>query len=128
MSARAFTRRCGAYLALAALGLQLALSFAHLHKHDLAVPRIDRTDIVGVTHARPGLHFAERLPARLTDDDDNCPICFSGFLLSTSSLPDAPSSLNPLQFAEIDRAFNPVSDRMIRPRHAAFRSRAPPAV
>jgi hypothetical protein len=128
MSARSFTRRCGAYLALAALTLQLVLSFAHLHKHDLAVPRIDRTDIVGVTHARPGLHFAERLPARLTDDDDNCPICFSGFLLSNSPLPDAPSSLNPLQFAEIDCAFNPVSDRMIRPRHAAFRSRAPPTV
>lgn len=129
MSAPAFTRRCGAYLALAALGLQLVLSFAHIHKHDLAVPRIDRTDIVGVTHARPGLHFAERGPARLTDDDDdNCPICFSGFLLSTSSLPDAPARLNPLQFAEIDRAFNPVSDRIIRPRHAAFRSRAPPAV
>jgi hypothetical protein len=128
MSARAFTRRCGAYLALAALGLQLVLSFAHLHKHDLAVPRIDCTDIVGVTHARPELHFAERVPARLTDDDDNCPICFSGFLLSTSSLPDAPSSLNPLQFAKIDRAFNPVSDRMIRPRNTAFRSRAPPAV
>jgi hypothetical protein len=118
MSARAFTRRCGAYLALAALTLQLALSFAHIHKHDLAVPRIDRTDIVGVTHARPGLHFAERLAARLTDD--------SGFLLSNSSPPDAPSSLNPLQFAEIDRAFNPASDRMIRSRHAAFRSRAPP--
>ncbi|MBR0894576.1 hypothetical protein JQ616_06400 [Bradyrhizobium tropiciagri] len=128
MSARSFTRRCGAYLALAALGLQLVLSFAHLHKHDLAVPRIDRTDIVGVTHARSGLHFAERLPPRLADDDDNCPICFSGFLLSTSSLPDAPSSLYPLQFAEIDCAFHPVSDRIIRPRHAAFRSRAPPTV
>jgi hypothetical protein len=128
MSARAFTRRCGAYLALAALALQLVLSFSHIHEHDLAVPRIDRTDIVGVTHARPGLHFAERLPARLIDDDENCPICFSGFLLSNSSLPDAPSSLNPLQFAEIDRAFNPVSDQMVRPRNAAFRSRAPPAV
>jgi hypothetical protein len=127
MSARAFTRRCGAYFALAALTLQLVLSFAHIHKHDLAVPRIDRTDIV-VTHFQPGPQFAERLPARLTDDDDNCPICFSAFLLSNSSLPDAPSSLNPLQFGEIDRASNPVSDRMIRPRSAAFRSRAPPAV
>jgi len=33
--ARAFARRCGACIALAALMLQLALSFAHVHKHDL---------------------------------------------------------------------------------------------
>jgi hypothetical protein len=85
-----------------------------------------RADIVGVTHNRPGLQVAERLPARLTDDDDNCPICFSGFLLSNSSLPDAPAGLNPLQFAGIDRTFNPVSDRVFQPRHAAFLSRAPP--
>jgi hypothetical protein len=127
MLPRAFARRCGAYLALAALTLQLALSFGHVHKHDLAVPGIDRTDAVNLVHARPGLQVAEQLPSRLADDDDHCPICFSGFLLSGSSLPDAPANPHPLQFAEVDRAGNPVSDRLFRPRHTAFLSRAPPS-
>jgi len=126
MSARSFARRCGAYLALAVLTLQLALSFAHVHKHDLAVPRIDRAGGVSAPHAHGPLHVAERLPARVSDDEDHCPICFSGFLLSNSSLPDAPANPAWLQFAEIDRPFNPVSDPVLRPRHAAFLSRAPP--
>ena len=127
MLARAFARRCGAYLALAALTLQLALSFAHVHKHDRVFSGFDRTDVVRVAHGRPGLQVAEQLPARLADDDDYCPICFSGFLLSNSSLPDTPAHPHSLQFPEIDLTFNPVSDRVFQPRHAAFLSRAPPA-
>jgi hypothetical protein len=130
MLARAFARRCGAYLALAALAaltLQLALSFAHVHKHDLVFSGFDRTDVVSVAHGRPGLQVAEQLPAPLADDDDHCPICFSGFLLSNSSLPDTPAHPHSLQFPEIDLTFNPVSDRVFQPRHAAFLSRAPPA-
>ncbi|WP_092081869.1 hypothetical protein [Bradyrhizobium brasilense] len=111
---------------MAALTIQLALSFAHVHKHELAVPRIDRTDVVSVARARGGLQVAQRLPARLTDDEDHCPICFSGFLLSNSSLPDAPANPAWLQFAEIDRPFNPACDPVFRSRHAAFLSRAPP--
>lgn len=127
MSARAFARRCGAYLALAALVLQLALSFAHVHKHDLAFSGFDRTDVVSVGHARSGLQVAERLPARLADDDDHCPICFSGFLLSNSSLPDAPAGPRSLQFAEIDCPLSPASDPVFLSRHTAFWSRGPPA-
>ena len=127
ISARAFARRCGAYLALAALTLQLALSFAHVHKHDLAYSGFDRADAVSIRQDRPTYQVAERLPVRLADDEDHCPICFSGFLLSNSSLADAPANPRPLQFTETDRAFNPVSDQVFRPRHAAFLSRAPPA-
>jgi hypothetical protein len=127
MLARAFARRCGAYLALAALTLQFALSFAHVHKHDLVSSGFGRTDVVNVAHGRPGLQVAEQLPARLADDDDHCPICFSGFLLSNSSLPNALAHPHSLQFPEIDLTFNPVSDWAFRPRHAAFLSRAPPA-
>ena len=124
---RAFSRRCGAYLALAVLVLQFALSFAHVHEHDLAFSGFDRSDVVSVRHARSTQQVAELLPVRLADDDDHCPICFSGFLLSNSSLPDAPANPPALQFAEIDRAFNSISDRVPQPRHAAFQSRAPPA-
>jgi len=127
MLAWALARRCGGCLALAALMLQLALSFAHVHKHDLAFSRFDRTDAVSVAHGRPGLQVAKQLPARLADDDDHCPICLSSFLLSNSSLPDAPTHLRSLQFDDIDLAFNPVSDLAFQPRHAAFQSRAPPA-
>jgi hypothetical protein len=127
MRARAFARRCGAYLALTALMLQLALSFAHVHKHDLAFSGLDRTDLVSVAHARSVLQAVTRQPSRLADDDDHCPICFSGFLLSNSSLPDVPANPHPLHVAEIGCAFNPASDRASRPRCASFLSRAPPA-
>jgi hypothetical protein len=127
MSVPAFARQCGAYLALAALTLQLALSFAHVHKRELGVPRIDRADAVSVTHAHGALQVAERLPSRLSDDDDHCPICFSGFLLSNSSLPDGPAHPAWLQSAGINPPFNPASDPVFQPRHAAFLSRAPPA-
>ena len=123
MWARAFARRCGAYLALVVLTLQLALSFAHVHKHDLAFSGFARTDVVSVAHARSTQRAVEQLPSRLADDDEHCPICF---LLLNSSLPDVPASPGPLQFAEIDRAFHAVFDRVFRPRHAAFLSRAPP--
>jgi hypothetical protein len=127
MSARAFVRRCGAHLALAALMLQLALSFAHVHKHDLASSGFGRTDVVSVRHIRSTQQVAEQLPSRLADDEEHCPICFSGFLLSSSSLPDAPAHPHQVQFAAIGPAFNPVSKRVPRPRRAAFLSRAPPA-
>jgi hypothetical protein len=121
-----FAQRCGAYLALATLMLQLALSFAHIHKHDLAISGFDRADVVSVGHARSTLQAVEQLPSRLADDDDRCPICFSGFLLSNTALPDAAASPRSLQFAALDRPFNPVSDRVLKPRYAAFLSRAPP--
>ncbi|QQO22668.1 hypothetical protein JJB98_23490 [Bradyrhizobium diazoefficiens] len=127
MLSRAFARQYGAYLALAAVLLQLALSFAHVPKHDFVLSASDSSDVVSVGYARPTLQAAEQLPARLADDDDHCPICFSNFLLSNSSIPDGSANQRSLQFAEIDRAFNPVSDLMFRSRHAAFRSRAPPA-
>lgn len=113
---------------LAALMLQLAVSFAHVHKHDLVSSGIDRIDVARVGNARSTLQAVEQLPSRLADDDERCPICFSGFLLSNSSLPDAPANPRSLQFAEIGRAVNSVPDRVFQPRHASFRSRAPPAI
>lgn len=126
MWARAFARLCGAYLALAALMLQLALSFAHVHKHDLALAGFEPSAVVSLAHVRSTRQVIAQQPSRLADDDDHCPICFSGFLLSNSSLPEAPAGPLPLQFAEIDRAFNQVADRVFLRPHAAFQSRAPP--
>ena len=125
-SARALARRCGAYFALGTLTLQLALSFAHVHKHYLAFSEFDCSDVVSVSHTQSTQRTIEQLPSRLADDDDHCPICFSGFLLSSSWLPDVPENQHPLQFAEIDRAFYPASDSVFQPRHTAFLSRGPP--
>lgn len=127
-TARLLAQRCGAYLALMALMLQLALSFAHVHKHDLASSGFDRTEIASVGHDRSTLQALEKLLSRLADDEDRCQICFSSFLLANSSLPAAPAHPHSLQFAATDRAFNPVSDRIFRQRRAAFLSRAPPVL
>ena len=126
-SARAFARRCGARLALAALVLQLALSFAHIHKHDLAFSAVDHTAAFTVKLATSKQRAVEEPPSRLADDDDHCPICFSGFLLFNSSLPDAAAPPHLLLSVQIEPGFNPVFDSVFQPRRAAFESRAPPA-
>lgn len=124
---RGFALRSGAHLALMALMLQLALSFGHVHEHDPVSPGFGRIDVVSAGHHGSALQAVEKLPSRLADDDDQCQICFSSFLLSNSSLPAAPAHPHSLQFAAIDRAFNPLSDRLFQQRRAAFLSRAPPA-
>lgn len=126
-AARLFARRCGAYLALTALMLQLALSFAHVHNHDLASSGFDRTDIASVGHDRSTLQALEKLPSRLADDEDRCQICFSSFLLSNSSLPAAPASQHSVQFVALGRVFSPFYGRLFLRHHTAFLSRAPPA-
>jgi hypothetical protein len=127
MLPRVFTRRFGAHLALLALTLQLALSFAHVHKRDLVSSGFGRTGVLNVALARSTLQAVKQLPSRLADDDDRCQICFSIFLLSNSSLSDAPANQRSLQFAKLDRALNPFSSLVLQRRHAAFLSRAPPA-
>jgi hypothetical protein len=120
---RARAQRSGAYLALAAL----ALSFAHIHNHDLGLSRLDYANVVSVKRARSGEQAAEQLPTRLADDDEHCPICFSSFLLSNSSIPDKPANPSSLEFRFVDRSVNPGSYGVFQSRRAAFLSRAPPA-
>ena len=119
-------QRCGALIALAALMLQFALAFDHIHKRDLGFVGSSRADTISVAHAGAGLR-AEQLPVRLTDDDEFCPICFSSFLLSNSSLPVAAVHPHALEFAALDPPFTSFSDRIARPRYTAFLSRGPPA-
>jgi hypothetical protein len=128
MLERDFARRCGTYLALAVLTLQLVLSFAHFHVHDVAFARVGyaNIDATNLTHAWSRLEVRRQLPSGLADDDEHCTICFSSFLLSNSSIQHDPQQPAPPEFGDIGRSFNSAFDIVFEPRRAPFLSRAPP--
>jgi hypothetical protein len=115
---RSFTRQCGAYLALAALALQLALSFGHLHARDISAS--------GIAVAKADTVGSWQSPSKLADDGDLCPVCFSGFLLSTSFVPDAPQPPVAFAFESIDRLFARTIALVAAIRRTPFQPRAPP--
>jgi hypothetical protein len=120
-SLRIFTQRCGAYLALAALALQLALSFGHLHARDISPS--------GLAFAKArSLETSIQSPSHLTDDEDLCPVCFSGSLLSTSFVPDAPQPLAAFEFERVDCLLLNTIEIVAETRRRPFQSRAPPLV
>jgi hypothetical protein len=125
---RGFVQRFGAYLALAALMLQLALSFGHMHAHDLFSPNAaySSSDAARAWHKSAKLEASTQRPRKLADDDDHCPICFSSSLLATSFIPDAPQPPLPSQFENIDRLTASAFDGPVQSRRGPFQSRAPP--
>ena len=135
---RTFARRCGAYLALAALTLQLALSFGHIHRHDIASSRLAYSSLahsslghteIGVltgSQALKKLRLSKPLPSPLADDDENCPICFSTLLLATSFIPDTPQYSPSSDFKDVDGFFGRTFDLIFGSDRAPFQSRAPP--
>jgi len=135
---RTFTRRCGVYLALLALTLQLALSFGHIHRHDIANPNLadSRLAYSGLAHSKIGvlaglqafskLRLSKQLPSPLANDDENCPICFSLMLLTNSSVPDAPRYSPSFEFRDVDRFFGRTFELIFVSDRAPFQSRAPP--
>jgi hypothetical protein len=123
---RTLTRRCCVYLALAALTLQLGLSFGHIHRHDIINPNAaySKRDVVGGLQAAK-LGVSKPLSSGLADDDENCPICFSTLLLSTSFIPDPPRYSPSFEYKHVSRFFGHISDIVFSSR-APFQSRAPP--
>ena len=74
-SIAALPRRCGAWLALLALALQLGLSSAHVHELSWEFYRTD-----GLTRAGASAGFAnDRSPAHspAVPPEERCPICFA---------------------------------------------------
>jgi hypothetical protein len=114
---RTFTRQCGAYLALLALVLQLALSFGHLHARDISGPWFAKA------HTANGWQQAA---SKAGEDDDLCPICISGFLLSTSFVPDTPQPAVPFAFEYIALLSTETIGPVANTRRAPFQPRAPP--
>jgi hypothetical protein len=123
---RNFTRQCGAYLALLALTVQLALSFGHLHARDLSASGFALAKTSADGWQRPAAEVSKQSPSKLADDEDLCPVCFSGFLLATSFVPDAPQPLASFAFESIDHPFARTIGLVAAIRRTSFQPRAPP--
>ena len=113
-------RRWGTWLALAAMTLQLALSFGHLHLEKLASgPAVAS---VAASEAPSSQQNPAQHPA---NEAAYCAICANIHLASSSFLPDAP--LLPVPFASRTIAhFGHFAFVFVSPQRAAFQSRAPP--
>ncbi|MGC1326304.1 MAG: hypothetical protein WA776_13225 [Xanthobacteraceae bacterium] len=116
-------KRRGACLALAALLLQIAISFGH----------VDLDGIVGSDHltltrlhktvfAKSSKQGATQTPG---DDDGYCPICASIFMVSTSFVSEPPQLPMPDGFQRVRHSVS-VAQGVFTPLRLAFRSRAPP--
>lgn len=114
-------RRFGSCLALAALALQIVVSFGHVH-------------LDGVRRADPALTVAgsaaqaSQLPVQHPGDDgddDYCAICATIYLAANSFLPPAPQLPVPFVSRPIEH-LDRVAVVFIAPRRAPFQSRAPP--
>lgn len=117
-------KRRGAYLALAALLLQIVISFGHVDL-DGAVGADHLT--LGGAHKTVVAKTSHRAPAQNNGDDDGyCPICASIFLVSTSFVSTPPQLPVPDGFYRIRHSVT-VAHGISPPRRLAFRSRAPPA-
>jgi hypothetical protein len=125
---RIFLRRCGAYLALLALTLQLGMSFGHIHTRDFTGQGIyhSTADAAYAWHGPMKRQSAAGLPAKQASEDEDCPICFSGFLLATSFIPDAAQASPSLDLEHAGHPFTLSFDGVLKTRRAPFQSRAPP--
>jgi hypothetical protein len=118
-------KRRGALFAFAALALQIAVSFGHVHL-DGIVRAAPHAAIAG-THNVALVQAAPQLPAQNPGDDDDgyCAICASIFLVSTSFVSEPPKLLVPDVFQRIEPSFS-AAHGIVEPPRVAFRSRAPP--
>jgi len=118
-------RQYGACLALAALALQLAVTFGHVHldRAARAVVPIAAATSHGTAVAQASPQSPAQNPA---GDDDYCAICASIFLASTSFVALPPPLPMPLGFERIEHSYR-AAFGVIAPRRVAFQSRAPPA-
>ena len=115
-------RRFGSCLALAALALQLVVSFGHVHLD--GVHRADLAFTVVGSAAPASQSLAAQHPGN-DGDDDYCAICATIYLAATSFLPPAPELPVPLVSQTIEH-FDRFAVVFIAPRRLPFQSRAPP--
>ena len=114
-------RRWSTWLALAAMALQLVLSFGHIHLKKLASDFV----IASVTTSKAPSSQQNPTQHPANQADDFCAICANIHLASWSFLPDAPLLPVPHASRTIEH-FGHFTFVFISPRRAAFQSRAPP--
>jgi hypothetical protein len=118
-------RQRGAWVAFAALVLQFALSFGHVHLD--GIRPIAGHNAVVASHKTVLADAAPETPAQNSgDDDDYCAICASIYLVSTTFISHAPVLPVPLGFERIVHSYASVRVSL-ESRRIVFRSRAPPA-
>src|SRR5215468_2903656 len=112
-------RRHGALLALAALVLQILLSFGHVHLRGVAQGASPAT-----THSIALADRNSQTPSPIpADTDDYCAICASIFLASSAFAAALPQLLVPANFQRVEHGFSAARPLAESPR-LAFRSRA----
>ncbi len=116
-------KRHGALLALAALALQIVLSFGHVHLDGIRPANAHTT--VAVAHNAVVTQAPDQAPAQTPGDDDYCAICASIYLASTSVISHAPPLPVPLGFHRVEHSYG-AARGIAAPRRFAFQSRAPP--
>jgi hypothetical protein len=115
-------RRSGAWLALAAMALQLVLSFGHIHLEDL---KGGGNGVVTAAASKAASAHQDPAGGPAGDADDYCPICAVLHLAAASFVPDAPVLPVPFAFHAIAHASQPTFASVLL-RRAPFQSRAPP--
>jgi hypothetical protein len=114
-------RRHGALLALAALVLQIVLSFGHVHLHGLA-----QSAPAAITHPIALADKNSQTPAPIPlENDDYCAVCASIFFASSAFAPPLPQLPVPSTFQRVEHSFH-AARLFANPPQLAFRSRAPP--
>jgi hypothetical protein len=119
------------YLALFALGLQFAVTFAHVHPQDFIPKAV--SGFIGKASLPAQAADVSHSSTRPSDDHgnglphDDCPICASIYLLSSALIGQPPALSVPAAFGSVllpsigDFEFQPV-------RYFSFQTRAPPIV
>jgi hypothetical protein len=117
-------KRFGGRLALFALAVQIALSFAHIHPDDIYGAATVASD------APIALPAADQVGTLSTDHrsghvGDYCEICATISLLSTSFVAEAPQLPLHAVFHAVEHV-DGIAIVFIAPRRALFQTRAPP--
>ncbi len=108
-------------LALAALALQLVVSFGHVHLD--GIHGGNRAAILAAARAQ-----AEQLPAQPGDDgDEYCAICATIYLTASSFVPQPPQ-IPALFYSGTVEHFDRIAIIFVVARREPFQSRAPPLV
>ena len=117
------TRGFVTWLALFALGLQVIVSFGHVHLEGIG--RTDQARVALVGAGRAAQSFVGPQSGTSGDDESYCSICASVYLTANSFIPAAPVLSLPSASTTVEhfKCHVPVFSA---PRRLAFQSRAPP--